>query len=222
MSSTSTPVYRRIVIVGLAVIPLLTLSACQAGGSGNLYGYDFSTARITYNITGSSVGTSEILIKGEKKVIHNNIVQTKLDGTKTSINNYLIQDGDKLYSLDQTQKIASSLKQPFYAELQKLAPQERPARMITEALRINSTPDNPAEAPKPEKTETIAGQVCDYYNTGTMTKTCLWEGIPLHTVTSLPDYGIQTETIATKIELNQPIADSEFAVPSDYKLTELN
>jgi hypothetical protein len=222
MFSQSSSILGRMACLSVLAAALFSLSACQtAGGSGNIYGYDFDAARISYQITGSSVGSSEVLIKGEKKVIRNNIVQTKVDGTTNAINTYLIQDGEKLYTLDPVTKTGSLLKQPFYSELQKLSPQDRKNRLISEALRVSSSPDQQNQIPQPEKTETIAGKVCDYYS-GNMTKTCLWEGVPLHTVASLPDYGIQTETTATRIELNQPIADSEFAVPSDYKITDLN
>ena len=92
---------------------------------------------------------------------------------------------------------------------------KRQEKLIRESVR--ATED---QNPKPEAQENVAGQKCDVYS-GTMTKTCLWQAIPLKTVASLPDYGIQTETIATKIELNQSISDSEFDVPSDYQITEL-
>lgn len=217
----SPSIYARLGLLSISITALFAFSACQNNSASNLYGYSFDTASISYKISGSSVGTSEVLIKGEKKVIRNNIVQTKVDGTTAIINTYLILDGDKLYTLDSASKTGSRIKQPLYVDLQKLSPQDRKNRLIAEALRLSTTPEQQNQLPQPEKTETIAGKVCDYYS-GKITKTCLWEGIPLHTVASLPDYGIQTETTATKIELNQPIADSEFAVPSDYKITELN
>lgn len=210
----------RLPLFAVFCVSIGLLTGCQSADQ-NVYGYDFNTAKITYQVSGSSVGTSEVIIKGEKKVIRNKIIQTKLDGSQVNIDTYLIQDGEKLYTLDSTNKTASVLKQPFYGEMQKITPEARKTLMIKEALRITETPGQSSELPKPEKTQEIAGQKCDYY-TGGLTKTCLWEGIPLQTIASLPDYGIQTETTATKIELNQPIADSEFAVPNDYKITELN
>jgi hypothetical protein len=193
------------------------LVGCQ--NDANIYGYDFQTARITYKISGYSEGTSEVIIKGDRKVIKHNIVQSKSDGTKNEINTLLIQDADKNYTLDMKSKSGSVVKQPFYAELLKLNPEQRKARMVLEAIREEGSEGQ--DAPKPESTETVAGQKCEVYS-GKITKTCLWQGIPLKTIASLPDFGIQTETIATKIELNKEIADSEFDVPSDYQIKELN
>jgi len=200
----------------------LLFAACQ-NSSSNVYGYNFQTAKIAYQITGSSNGTSEVLIKGEKKKIHNQITQKKIDGTEQKIDTLLIQDADKLYTLDPSTKTGSMVKQPFYAELQKLTPEQRQQRMVAEAIRDNRSPEDQQKAPsKPEKTETVAGQTCDLYVTSTNLQTCLWQGIPLKAVASLPDYGINTETTATSIELNQDISDSEFDVPQDYQITQLN
>lgn len=198
------------------------MAACQTS-TGNLYGYDFSTAKITYAISGTSNGSSEVLIKGEKKRIHNQISQKRPDGTVQNTNAIIIQDGDKLYTLSPDTKTGSQLKQPFYAELQKLTPEERKLKMILEGIRDDRSPEEQqTNPPKPEKTEDVAGQKCDLYTTANNLKTCLWQGIPLKASASLPDYGIQTETIATSIVLNQDISDSEFDVPKDYQITSLN
>ena len=196
----------------VVISSLFLLSACQTT-DGNLYGYDFQSARITYQITGSNTGSSIVFIKGEKKVIKNNIVQTRPDGTKSPVDSYIIQNGDKQYTLDPQTKTGSLITNPMYAQLKALSPEQRKAKLIEETVRSND--DLP---PVTEKQETVAGQKCDFFP-GTVTKTCLWQAIPLKTITSLPDYGIQVETTATKIELNQPILDSEFDVPSDYQIT---
>ncbi|MCC7432393.1 hypothetical protein IT412_02595 [Candidatus Peregrinibacteria bacterium] len=203
----------------LITASLISLSGCQ--GQNNVYGYDFDSARITYKISGYSEGSSEMIIKGDKQLIRNNIVQTRPDGTKNEINNLLIQVGEKSYTLDPKTKKGSVISNPFYSELQRLTPDQRRDKMILNAIRNESDAGEQAIVPKPEKTEQVAGQKCEYYS-GKITKTCLWQGIALKTTASLPDFGIQTDTIATKVELNQPIADSEFEVPSDYQITELN
>ncbi len=211
---------RSLIYLFVLSVAVLGLSACQR--ADNLYGYSFQSAHLTYQISGSSTGTSDVLIKGEKKRIHNEIKQKKLDGTEAVINTLLIQDGDKLYSLDTEKKTGTLVKQPFYAELKQLSPQERQQRMILEAVRDGrSSEEQKKSPPTPVGTENIAGQTCDVYVTD-MLQTCLWQGVPLKGVASLPDYGIQTETVATKIELNTNIADSEFDIPKDYQITELN
>lgn len=204
----------------LVLLATFALTACQSGG--NVYGYNFDTAKITYQISGSSVGTSDVLIKGEKKLIHNQITQKRLDGQEVKINTILIQDGEKLYTLDPGSKTGSLVKQPIYAELIKLSPEQRKQKMILESIRDNRSPEEQLkEPPKPTKSENIAGQTCDLYVSGVL-QTCLWQGVPLKGTASLPDYGIQTETIATKVEINPTISDSEFDVPKDYQITELN
>jgi hypothetical protein len=204
-----------------ASISIFALAGCMnLGGDGNVYGYDFKTAKISYEISGSSTGTSEALIKGEKKVIKSDISQTKLDGTNTQINSYLIQDGEKVYTLNSDTKTGSLIKNPLYNKLKGMSVEDRRRELILEAIREADNPDAQQNL-QPESTETVAGQTCEVYK-NQRTTVCLWQGIPLKAVASLPEYGIETTTIATKIELNQDIADSEFAAPSDYQITTLN
>lgn len=204
-----------------ASISIFALAGCMnLGGAGNVYGYDFKTAKISYEISGSSTGTSEALIKGEKKVIKSDINQTKLDGTNTQINSYLIQDGEKVYTLNSASKTGSLIKNPLYNKLKGMSVEDRRRELILEAIREADNPDAQQNL-QPESTETVAGQTCEVYK-NQRTTVCLWQGIPLKAVASLPEYGIETTTIATKIELNQDIADSEFAAPSDYQITTLN
>jgi hypothetical protein len=161
-------------------------------------------------------------IKGEKKLIHNKITQKKINGETANIDSIMILNGSKLYTLDPVTKTGSLITPPFYAEMQKLSPQERTQRMILDAIRDQRSPEEQKKSPpQPTGTETIAGQTCDKYVNANL-ETCLWQGIPLKNVTSLPDYGLHTETVAQSIELNQPISDSDFDVPKDYKITELN
>ncbi len=209
--------------LSLILLAGLVVTGCQGdGGNGNLYGYEFETAKISYQISGSSTGTSEVLIKGEKKFVHNRITQTMVNGETVEMDNIFIQDGSRLYTLDAKSKTGSRLSSPLYSELQNLSPAERATRIVHDALRDNRTPEEQAASPlSPESTETIAGQTCSLYRLGNL-ETCLWQGIPLRTVASLPDYGVETTTVATKVELNQPIADSEFDLPQGYQITELN
>lgn len=208
-------------IILVALIAGFTLAGCQAG-DGNLYGYDFETAKLTYQISGTSSGTSEVLIKGEKKMVHNQIKQTMVNGESVDIDTIFIQNGPKLYTLDVRNKTGSVLTTPLYAELQKLSVSERKIRMTQDSLRDTRTPEEQAQSPlKPEKTETVAGQTCELYRNNNL-ETCLWQGIPLRTVASLPEYAVETTTVASTIELNQSVSDSEFDVPQGYQITELN
>jgi outer membrane lipoprotein-sorting protein len=209
------------ILVILALFSSVFLAGCQEA-SDNIYGYDFETAKVTYEISGSSTGTSEILIKGEKKYIHNQITQTRPNGEVIDMDAIFIQDGSRLYTLDVQAKTGSQLSTTFYKDLQGLSANERKSRIIADALRdTRDAKEQTANPIMPEKTETIAGQTCDLYKNKNI-ETCLWQGIPLRTVASLPDYAVQTTTIATNIELNQPISDSEFEVPQGYQITELN
>ncbi len=211
----------KLLLVILAFTTGLVFSACQTT-DGNLYGYDFQTAKISYKISGSSEGTSDVLIKGEKKRIHNVITQKKINGETVNIDTILILNGNKLYTLDPVAKTGSVITPPFYAEMQKLSPEERKQRLVLDAIRDSRTEEEQKKnPPQPVKSETVAGQTCNLYANANL-ETCLWQGVPLKTVASLPDYAIRTETTATSIELNQPISDSEFDVPQDYKITELN
>ncbi|MGL5830840.1 MAG: hypothetical protein ACRCZE_01700 [Candidatus Altimarinota bacterium] len=214
--------YKTSLLFASVLISAFALTGCQFfnGSGNNVYGYDFSTAKITYEISGSSTGSSEALVKGEKKVIKSDINQTKLDGTTAQINSYLIQDGENVYTLSSDTKTGSLIKNPLYNKLKGMSVEDRKKELILEAIRQADNPDDTQNL-QPETTETVAGQTCEVYKND-RTTVCLWQGIPLKAVASLPEYGIETTTIATKIELNQDIADSEFAVPSDYQITSLN
>ncbi|MCC6643460.1 hypothetical protein IT411_01815 [Candidatus Peregrinibacteria bacterium] len=212
---------RKSLTIILPVIFTLTfLAGCQ--DSQNLYGYDFNTAKISYKITGSTEGSSEVLIKGEKKKIHNIFTKKRADGTTLDVDSLLIQNGEKLYTLDPKAKTGSVVKQPFYTELKNLSPEQRKTRLIQESIRDNRSPEEKEKDPvKSVDSWEIAGQKCDVY-TNAITQTCLWQAIPLKSIASLPEYGLKTETVADKIELNTDISDSEFDIPSDYQITELN
>lgn len=204
----------------IAFSALVLFSGCQASNSAenNIYGYTFQTAKITYKISGYTEGTSQVFIKGNKKIIKNDLAQKQPDGTMKPIKSITILNGDRFYALDPVTKIASSSKNPLFTELQSLTPEQRAIKIIQQAVHATST----ADMPKPEKQEEIQGQKCDLYQTSTATKTCLWLDIPLRSITSLPENGIQVDSIATKIELNTPINDNEFDVPSDYQIKTIN
>lgn len=209
------------ILVFSVMLTALFFTGCQ-NNTGDIYGYDFETARITYDISGSSQGTSDVIIKGNKKFIHNQITQNRPNGEVIEMDTIFVQDGPTLYTLDAKSKSGSRVKTTFYDELSSLSPTERRARIVGDALRDNRDAKEQIQDPlTPEKTDTIAGQTCDVYRNKNI-ETCLWQGIPLRTVASLPEYAIQTTTVASKVELNQPISDSEFEVPQGYQITELN
>lgn len=210
-------------LILVSIISLLFLGACQNKDSQNVYGYDFNTANIKYEITGSSYGTSEVWIKGENKKIHNQITNESLDGSKQIINTILIQKKDKLYTLDVDKKSGYLTTQPMYQELKNMPPEERKNALTADIIRDMRSPEEKAENPlKPEKSEVIAGKTCDLYISSAMLQTCVWQGIPLKAIASLPEYGIHTETLAQSIELNIDIPDSEFDIPQDYQINEIN
>ena len=198
---------------------LLFLAGCSQAPTGkDLYGYSFDSAKISYQISGSSKGTSDVLIKNDKKVIKNQIVQTALDGSTNNINTTVIQNGGMIYSLDNSTKTGTALTNPLYAQLQKMSAADRQKKLLQEAVRTSD--QDSTDMPQPDGEKQIAGQTCQLYKTATGT-VCLWENIPLENTVSLPEFGVNLTTVASTIDLNPSIDDQEFGLPSDYKVTEL-
>ncbi len=196
------------------------LSACSNAPTGNaLYSYTFQTAKINYQVSGTSQGTSEVLIKNDKKIIINKIIKTALNGTKTNSDTITIQNGPKIYSLNSQTKTGTVLTNPLYKQLQKMSSVDRNKKLLEEA--VNTTNQQGTTIPISKKEKKIAGQTCKVYTTTTGT-VCLWENIPLESTTILSNFGINLTTVATSIKLNQNINDQEFKVPAGYQVTELN
>ncbi len=194
----------------------LFLTGCQ---QQNVYGYDFETAHITYEIEGTSNGTSEAWIKGDKKLIETDIVQNKPDGSTVEVKKIQIQDGDKFYQLNEDTKEAISVIDPEFASLEAMSPDQRIEYLTKKAVLRNASDDT--ELPEPQEQKEIAGQTCDVYTSGYRTL-CLWQGIPLQETTDLAEYGTNVTTTATSVELGVGIADSKFKVPSDYTINDMN
>ncbi len=203
---------------------LMLLSACQTDtrtANQNFYNYTFDTAKIDYQVSGSSTGKTEVWIKGDKKKIINNITVTRADGSQKQYSNMMIADAGKIYSLDPVSKTGTMVKDPFYTELEKLAPEQRQARLIQEAVATSFSSDGTTATAKPVKTEEVAGQQCELYQTE-LKDICLWQGIPLKTSAKSDINNVEVENRATSIVLNQGVSDSDFQVPTDYQITNLN
>ncbi len=185
---------------------------------GNVLGYDFDTARITYQISGTGEGSSEVLIKGDKKVIKTDVIMRREGQPDKPVSSYVIQDKANVYTLNKDEMKGTLIENPLYNELKKLSPDEVKKRLIKEAVRGSV---EEGQEPTPVGQEEIAGQTCDVYEYG-YTKSCLWQSIPLKTVVSLPEYDIETTTLATNVELNGDISDAEFEPPQEYQIIEIN
>jgi hypothetical protein len=203
-------------------VGIILLTGCQSKTADeNFFNYSFKTAKISYDIIGSSTGTTEVWIKGPNKKIINQITATKADGSTRKYNNSFITNNGKTYSLNTDDKTGIMVMDSFYQELEKLPLEKRQEKLLQEALSSNVGADGVSQLPKPLRTETIAGQECQVYEIN-LKEVCMWQGIPLKTVTKAEDLGVDVQSVAKSILLDQGVSDSDFQVPTDYQITNYN
>lgn len=202
----------------IATIFTITISGCQQQDN-NFYQYPFKTAKINYQISGSSVGSSEVLIKNDKKMIKDQIVKKSLDGKEQKTNRITIVTPEKIYILNMDDKTGQSFKNSSYEELKKIDPTKRQEKLLMNAVKQDNTDQGSTDLPKSLGSEEVAGQKCDKYELQYV-NICFWSGIPLKSNMDIATYSLSTQTVATKIELNTNIDDNLFSVPAEYKVTE--
>jgi len=207
----------------IALGVMVVLGGCQTSNqsSNNLYGYDFNSAKITFQVSGTTQGESRVVIQGDKKRIENKYISKDLNGNQQSGETLTIEDKDRIYSLDLVKKQGISFINPLFSELQKLTPEQRKARLVKEALTAGLNSEGKPVTLEPSGTETVAGQTCQIYKREYQ-EICLWNGIPLKTTTELPLKNIKIVSVATKIEFNAPVDEAEFAIPKDIQIQEVN
>jgi len=197
------------------ILPFLAGSALVIFGctlNNTAYQYPFTSAKIEYAISGTTEGKSTLLIKGDKSVREAHIVFHKPTGDENQ-NNLYIDTGEFVYSVDLDKKTATMTKNPLYDALNKVEPAQR--QNFLKKIAVGLSPDDTSTGDlKPVGKETVAGQECEIFETGGFGQICLWNNVPLKTNISIPDLGLNNNTLATSIVLNADIPDSSFEVPA--------
>lgn len=189
---------------------IVVLSGCSSANNST-YQYPFKTAKIEYAISGTTEGKSTVMMKGDKSVREAHIVFHKPTGDENQ-NNMYIDAGKYVYSVDLDKKTATMTQNPLYETLSKVDPAKRAD--FLKKIAAGVSPDKAAsQALTSIGTETVAGQVCEIYETGGYGQICLWNAIPLKTSINIPDLGLKNNTIATSVQTDVDVPDSAFEVP---------
>ncbi|MBU0668157.1 hypothetical protein KJ951_03640 [Patescibacteria group bacterium] len=206
-------------IAGAAIILALTIAlyGCAASEQNQkqeekaIIPYPFSTAKIEYNITGNMEGTTTVKIKGDK-TIHETIVQ--------DVHALFIETPGKLYQVDLITKTGNSSANPIYKQIEALPENQRMDFLTKLATGLSGEEDG--SAPQPTGQKTLAGETCDLYEIQGLGEICLWNSIPLYSSMEIPEAGIKSTTTAISIQTNVDIPDSDFTVPEDVSMTDLD
>ncbi len=197
-------------IVPLLAGSMLVISGCAQNNS--LYQYPFKSAKIEYAISGTTEGKSTVLIKGDESIREAHVVFHKQTGDENQDNLY-IDTGEYIYSIDLDKKVGTMTKNPLYDVLQGTDPSMR--QDFLKKIAVGLSPDSAAtQQLQSTGTSTVAGQVCDIYDTGGFGQICLWNNIPIKTTISIPDLGLSNNTVATSIQTDVDVPDTAFDVPA--------
>lgn len=179
--------------------------------NNSTYQYSFRSAKIEYAISGTTEGKSTLMVKGDKSVREAHIIFHKPTGDENQ-NNLYIDAGEYVYSVDLDKKTATMTRNPLYDTLVKVDPARR--QEFLKKIAVGLSPEDAMDRElKAVGKETVAGQECEIFETGGFGQICLWNGIPLKTTISIPDLGLNNNTVATSVELNADVPDSAFELP---------
>ncbi len=201
-------------LTGLALV----MTGCST--NNGTYQYPFKSAKIEYAISGTTEGKSVVTMKGDKSVREAHIVFHKPAGDENQSNLY-IDEGKYVYSIDLEKKTGTMTKNPLYEVLMGTEPARRQELLKKVAVGISPDESSSKEL-KVVGHETVAGKECDVYETGGFGQICLWNAIPLKTSISIPDLGLNNNTVATSIQIDLDVPDSVFEVPAGVTVQKIN
>ncbi|MGE5445217.1 MAG: hypothetical protein ACM3SR_11555 [Ignavibacteriales bacterium] len=210
-----------------------------------LLSYPFKSAVIHYGIKNeyghgkTSTGTEVVYIKGDNlaKVTKMTVPDLKNRGKTKNTETLQISDPDYLYNIDLVKKTGTKIDNPRKYTMpayDKLSYEEKKAFYGRMSKRgIISL--NLVSLGKKTGTDTVLGRQCDVYESGEKLtpeklreavengenpiymKSWVWRTAVILKVI-MSGFGWSNEMVATKIEENVKIPDSQFTVPSDIKV----
>lgn len=195
---------------------VVLLSGCANKQSTKVYPYPFDSAKITFSLEGSAKGTSVFYMKGDKSVRETHVV-TQGEEKKDEM---FIDTGDVIYQLDLNKKTGLSTKNPIYEALKKLTPDKRIE--FLKRLAVGVDPEDTTKNPEVLREEMVAGQKCQIYAVEGVGEICLWNNIILKVNINVPDQNINSQIVATSLDLNLEVPDSQFDVPAGIEVKDLD
>lgn len=199
-----------ILIIGVSAAALV---GCSVSNQNKVTPYSFNSAKIELAQTGSIQGTTTIYIKGDKTLRETHATKN-IQGPQGKVDNLYLDLGEKIYQIDLNTKTGLVTQNPFYNDLKNLSPDKRMDFQKRTILGLKAD----SEEPKPTAQKDIAGQKCDLYKIQNITEACIWNGLTIYEKTSIPEINLESNSVATKIEINPDIPDSTFTVPADVTI----
>lgn len=230
--------------VNLLVLFVACISYAGDSNLENPYvmSYPFKSVVIHYDITEINFhgkvyeGTEVAYIKGDKLARVIKMAVPDLKGTTKNIETLVISDPDYMYVIDLTEKTGIKIDnprkytKPAYDKLsdeEKKAFHERMDKRRIVSLDLLGLGKKVGE-------EIILGKKCNVYETGekinpeelsvdemdkVYKKNWIWKGANIRLKSLVEGVGWSNELVATKIEENLKIPESQFIAPSDIKVT---
>lgn len=172
--------------------------------------YEFNTAKIEYDLSGSFEGKQYLTIKGDMSA-QRKIGKQKISGEVEDIDILVVEAGYDRYDIDLLSKQGTKSKNIIYEELLKLSKEDRLDFLIKLMTLTNEN-----EEPKVIESRVIAGKTCKLYEIEDFGEICLWSGVPLYTKFEIDE--IKSISTAVKVETNLAVEDDEFAIPLEIEI----
>lgn len=203
----------------LLVTGVILLSGCANKQTTKIYPYPFDSAKITFTLEGTAKGTSVFYMKGDKSVRETHVV-TKGDQGEEKKDEMFIDMGETIYQIDLNKKTGLSTKNPIYEALKKLTPDKR--MDFLKRLAVGVDPEDTTQNPQVLREETVAGQKCQVYAVQGVGEICLWNNIILKVNINVPEQNVNSQIVATSLDLNLEVPDSQFNVPTGIEVKDLD
>ena len=196
-------------IIKISIITLMAINMLQAEAH-----YEVKSAKIELEITSTqtvgSISTKEI---GKKRIVIDNYGELELEETnsikkstvsgKTTVDKHhyiTYLNGPIMYAADFNKK--SMTRRTGYMGV------------LFGTKKYKGSVENMLKLQKMKKigTDKVAGQTCDVWQLGEMTKICFYKGLPLREETTL--MGMKRVVVATKAEFDIELKKEDFKLPN--------
>lgn len=198
----------------IAIFATFSLSGCFSAKTTEV-GRSYDTAQIEYKWTGAIEGTETFYASGFKTRSEIKTT-TKVEGVETNQDLLVINNGEYIYKIDTTSKLALKETSPYKDEVKNKSPEELKELRIRMALYLKEG----EEMPKSTGTEVVAGKKCEVYELGNGTKKYLWNEQVLKTEVVVD--GAKATQEATSVEIDKNIEDGLFNLPGDAVVQDLS
>lgn len=190
-------------IIALSITGIVLLTGCDQATPKNIKVYEFDTAIVQYELTGTSEGSETLYIKGDNKSTERFAAQ---DGAESQTLD--LELGAVKYSVNLQNNTVIKLDNEDYEALKNMSKEEQEMFLVKNELGLAQSAENPQKIGE----AIVAGQTCNIYNVSNIGTACIWNGIVLQKETTL--LGVTNSKIATEVKTNIQIPDERFDLPS--------